>query len=242
MPTKTIDLSIMYQGQDKALLDVKHEEESLCWLWAFPHLVPWPYPVIWLYTAVTGNKKWPGDLWGVDSQGDLLVVECKQCKRPDDPFVDFKNYHHSGRPELSASHWQEKFQKHLKAELAFPDCLQERPKNKTDGILPRSNQRIHLRRWQTLGGKIDKRIRSPHFCGEASNYLRRREERNDPTPFYLALMVISKTKSPVLTEGAKKSGLALKQMVGDDHVRVITAKGVLLPNAQVRISIEAMPF
>ncbi|MBP1714478.1 MAG: hypothetical protein H6Q42_2681 [Deltaproteobacteria bacterium] len=177
MPTKTIDLSIMYQGQDKALLDVKHEEESLCWLWAFPHLVPWPCPVIWLYTAVTGNNKWPGDLWGVDSQGDLLVVECKQCKHSDDPFVDFKNYHHFGRPELSAFHWQEKFQKHLKAELAFPDCLQERPKNKTDGILPRSNQRIHLRRWQTLGGKIDKRIRSPQFRTEAIKYLRCREER-----------------------------------------------------------------
>jgi hypothetical protein len=55
-------------------------------------------------------------------------------------------------------------------------------------------------------------------------------------------MVIANAKSPVLTEEAKNSGVALKQMVGDDHVRVITAKGVLLPNAQVRISIEAMPF
>lgn len=242
MDTVIFDAPIEYQ-RHRELVEVKHEEDALCWLWAFPHLVPWPRKIVWLYTPVVGNRSWPSDLWGIDSLGELLVLECKQCKRSDDPFVDFVSYHRSGRyEELSASHWQEKFQKHLKAELAFPDCLLERPKGKTDGILPRSNKRKHIRRWSQLGHIIDNYIRSPMYKREALNYLQIRAGRYDPTPFYFAVMVISNSKAPILTEKAIASGHALQRIVGREHVRVIAVKGTFLSDTQICLAAEEMFF
>ncbi len=241
MPAVTIGLPKDYlKQQERKLLDVCHEEEALCWLWAFPDLMPWPFPVTWLYTPVTGNQQWPGDLWGVDSQGDLLIVECKLRKHRGDPFVDFQAYNRAGHDELSADHWRKKFSRHLKAELSLPNCWKERPQGKTAGILPRSNHRRHIRRWhEVLGERIDQRIRSPQYKAAALEYLQRREGRNDPTPFYFALIVISNMALDL--EKVKESGRKLRQTVKDDHVRLITAKGVPSPG-QVRISVEEVPF
>jgi hypothetical protein len=236
-----LDTPIEYR-QHQGYLEVKHEEDALCWFWAFPHLMPWPRPILWLYTPVVGNKNWPGDLWGIDSQGELLIVECKKCKRSDDPFIDFVPFHESGRPELSAEHWKWKFQKHLKAELAFSDCLTERPKKKTDGILPRSNKRKHIQRWPKLGRIIDDYIRSPEYKDHALHYLQIRAGRHDPTPFYLALMVVSNSKSPIISERAIASGRKLQQMVGSDHVRVITVIGAFLRDNKVRIAVKEIPL
>jgi len=237
-----LDLPEKYQDQHE-LLDLVHEEDALCWFWAYPDLIPWERPVIWLYTPVVGNKKWPGDLWGIDCQGELLIVECKQCKRSDDPFVDFSNYHRDEiKEELTASHWMKKFNKHLKAERIFTNCMQERPRGKTDGILPRSNRRAHIRRWPQLGRKIDDYVRSSSYRENAQDYLTTRLNRQNPIPYYLALMVVSNEKSPILTDAAKESGRALITKVGSEHVRVITVKGNILVNNQVRVVAEEIPF
>jgi hypothetical protein len=71
------------------ILAVKFEEEAIVWLWAKPSLLPWPRPVEWLFSPITGNKEWPGDLWGVDEDGELLIIENKILKRSGhhyDPF------------------------------------------------------------------------------------------------------------------------------------------------------------
>ncbi|MBM4340663.1 MAG: hypothetical protein FJ110_14115 [Deltaproteobacteria bacterium] len=241
MPDVIVNTPTAYQ-QYRGMLEVKHEEEGLCWFWAYPSLMPWPLPVVWLYTPVVGNKQWPGDLWGIDKNGDFLVIECKQCKRRDDPFRDFLAFHSQGRAELSASHWQEKFPRHLRAELAFPEAISKRPANKTDGILPRSNKRSHIRRWPQLAHIIGMGIRAPQYRTLAVNYLQTRAALNDPTPYYLALMIVSDARASVLSERAIASGRALQRMVGPDHVRVITVRATVLVRDQVRITAEQAHF
>lgn len=198
-----------------------HEEDALCWLWAFPSIFPWPNPVLWLYTPVVGNTRWPGDLWGIDSKGDLLIIEAKQCKRRDDPFIDFVNFHNPSREEFSATHWQLKWKKHFTAEVSFPNGWSERPPGKTDGILPRSNKRSHLRRWPSLSRHIDDQIRTQEYACDMQRYLQIRDDLNNPAPHYIALMIETDQNYPILTDAAKKSARTLQAISGDKHIGVI---------------------
>ena len=216
-------------------VNTKHEEDALCWLWAFPSIFPWPRQVAWLYTPVVGNTRWPGDLWGIDSEGDLLIIEAKECKRRDDPFVDFVRFHNPFREELYASHWQLKWEKHFLAEISFPNGWSERPLGKTDGILPRSNKRKHLRRWPSLCQKIDDQIRNRQYDQKVKRYLQIRDQRHYPEPYYLALMIETHQNHQILTNVAKKSALALQTITKDNHVgsiaihcrRISSEKGVI---------------
>jgi hypothetical protein len=160
--TPNIRLPAEY-SQFTDVVDLLHEEDALCWLWAFPFLFPRHRQIAWLYTPVVGNTRWPGDLWGIDNYGDLLVIEAKQCSRRDDAFRDFVTFHRDDRLELSAAHWEGKWAVHYHAELSFPNGTDERPKGRTDGILPRSNKRKHIRRWPELARIIDDTIRSPEY-------------------------------------------------------------------------------
>ena len=73
------------------------EAPACIWLWAWPHLFGWHKPVHWLFSSGTGNKPGrgsarPGDRWGVDASGDLIIVEAKACAVGGDlpdPFVNF---------------------------------------------------------------------------------------------------------------------------------------------------------
>ena len=81
------------------------EEHGHIWMWMWPELVDWPRPVMWLFSFNTGPTKadrqscrtWlgPGDSWGIDADGDLLIVEVKKAKSPmsaepaTDPYADF---------------------------------------------------------------------------------------------------------------------------------------------------------
>jgi hypothetical protein len=215
-----VDLSPEYKDSN-LLVDTMHEEDALCWLWAFPSILPWPNPVAWLYTPVVGNTRWPGDLWGIDSAGDLLIIEAKQCKRRDDPFIDFLKFHNPSRQELSAVHWQLKWRKHLSAEVSSPNGWSIRPPGKTDGILPRSNKRSHLRRWPSLSRLIDDQIRTRQYTQNVQRYLQVRDQLHNPAPYYIALMIETDQKYPILTDVAKKSARALQTVAGDNHIGVI---------------------
>jgi len=234
MSAEIVELPDEYRG-DTDMVAVRHEEDALCWLWAYPSLLPWRAPIVWLYTPVVGKARWPGDLWGVDRHGDLLIVECKQCRRADDPFKDFLAFHYDDRDELKAAHWERKFRKHLKAELAFPDMISERPPNRTDGILPRSNKRSHIRRWPALVEQIEVRIRSTKYETVALSYLGERAKADNPRPYYVALMIVSDAGRPLLSEGAICSKVELERMVGTEHVVVVAIQADRLPQNRARI-------
>ena len=236
-----VDLPAEYRA-DADELDLKHEEEALCWLWGYPDVFPWPSPVAWLYTPVVGNDRWPGDLWGVDSHGDLIVIEAKQCKRRDDPFKDFVAYHRRDRRELSAAHWQKKWDKHLRAELSFPDGSSERPEGKTAGILPRSNKRRHIRRWSKIANRIDLDIRSPHYFNTVMSYLQTRDTSGDPVPYYVALMIQPGQSKEVFTAKAQYSARELQRLVGSDRVCGVAISCKPLSKERARIEAQTVGF
>jgi hypothetical protein len=212
-----VDLPPEYYGRE-SIVDVKHEEDALCWLWAFPFLMPWHRPIAWLYTPVVGNAKWPGDLWGIDSRGDLIVTEAKRCKGHGNAFKDFVAFHHSGREELTADHWEGKWKVHLRAELAFQEGTSERPQGHTDGILPRSNRRQHIRRWPQLAGQIDRYIRSSEYSTIVARYLQARASVGNPSPYYFALMIESNEGHRILSSASIASAAELQRKVGHSHV------------------------
>ena len=230
----TVDLPIEYHNTP-SFIDTKHEEEALCWLWAFPAIFPWKKPIAWLYTPVVGNKRWPGDLWGIDTEGDLLVIEAKHCKRNDDPFADFVSFHKPSREELSSVHWQQKWAGHLAAELSFSNGSSERPIGNTGGILPRSNKRSHLRRWPALSAHIDQQIRSPKYVESVTRSLNARSKSYDPTPFYIALMIETDADHPLLSKKAEASARLLQGCVGTPHVVVVAIHCQRLLNGKGRI-------
>jgi len=53
------------------------EEYAALWLWAYPQLLEWSQQIKWLFSPVTGKDKYPGDLWGMDDMGNLILVETK---------------------------------------------------------------------------------------------------------------------------------------------------------------------
>jgi hypothetical protein len=58
----------------KGLLSIIHEEEAILCLWAESRLLQWEYPIAWINSPVVGKHRWLGDLWGIDSQGDLIII------------------------------------------------------------------------------------------------------------------------------------------------------------------------
>ena len=227
-----------YKGET-GILTIAHEEEALCWLWAFPELLEWENSILWLYTPVVGNKKWPGDLWGIDNKGNLIIVECKQRRRSDDPFVDFVNYHKDNRDELSSEHWKNKFISHLESELSHRDITETRPRNRTDGLVPRSNKRTHIKRWPELAEIIKKNIRSNKYKADALRYLETRRINKNPRPFYGALMVLNKEGQKSLSDKMKRSKNTLEEIVGRNNVFVITIYAKRLKDGRAIIYSES---
>lgn len=203
------------------MLRVRHEEEAVIWMWAFPQLACWPRPIEWLYTPVVGKKRWPGDLWGIDDTGELLIVECKQCRRADDPYIDFIEYYSPIRNEVSGVHWVAKFKRHLRAELSCRDGTQERPPGRTGGILPRSNRRTHFARWPHLAAMIDERIRADCYLERVIQDLNLRSAQRDPLPHYMALMVQSAEGDTTFTDRALESAAHLQALVGAERVSAV---------------------
>jgi len=193
-------------------LSIWHEEESIVWLWAFPDLFPWPYRVKCLFTLVDGNKRWPGDLWGLDNEGNLLIIEAKnrRTQLKSDPFVDFEDLlmsHDSCVEEITSENLRQKWERLLKKELIFPNGYDQRPKGKTGGILPRSNQRKHIRIWEDIAKRIDERIRSDDYKFTVDRLLKKRKSRNNPVPHFIGLLVRDKKKG----FGLNEKGLQTKQ-------------------------------
>jgi hypothetical protein len=232
---RIVDLPDEYR-KGTGLLEVRHEEEAIVWLWAFPSRFPWPTRPTWLYTPVVGKERWPGDLWGVDREGNLLIVECKQCRRNDDPFLDFTGF--NCPTSLQSEYWRAKFRGHLQAELSMPDGWSERPPGRTDGILPRSNRRAHIRRWPILARRIDTAIRSQDYGRDAFICLEERHHKGNPKPYYIALMLVTDKDRPILCNRALQSRAELERTAGPDHVLVVSILAERLPADRARIVVQ----
>ncbi len=225
MPKLQTTLPTHYREQD-GVLRVLHEEEAIVWLWAWPSLFHWPRPVEWLFSPVTGKDHWPGDLWGVDSSGELIIIENKRGFGYD-PFEDFIDYHKPERTEWLAENLLKKWQRHYKGEISFRDTFIERGSS-TDGILPRSNKRVPIRRWPQLAARIDARIRAPSYRTRISRFLSTRRKRDNPRPHYCGLVVALDSRRPFLSDRGRRSMQKIWEIADGNHVHLFVSRARLL--------------
>jgi hypothetical protein len=193
-------------------LPIRHEEESIVWLWAFPYLFPWQYRAEWLFSPVVGNKRWPGDLWGLDNKGNLLIIEAKNCRTQlkSDPFEDFVDLlisHNSYVEEFTSDNLRQKWESLKKKEPSLSNRYDESLRGKTGGILPHSNHRKHIRRWKDLAKIIDKRIQSDSYKFAVDRLLKKRKNRENPVPHFFGLLV----RDERMCFGLNEKGLQTKQ-------------------------------
>jgi hypothetical protein len=130
--------------------EIGYEEAATVWLWAWPELLGWSSDITWLFSPVTGKAKWPGDAWGLDKIGNLLIVEAKIAKagKASDPFEDFVDFT-PGTVEELHQRWsrgylaERKFiSEHLDPLRAGTLAVRRYP-----GCVPNSRQRREVRRW-----------------------------------------------------------------------------------------------
>ncbi|SRR6266567_2237700 len=139
---------------------IPSEESASLWLWAWPRLLGWPRRINWLFSPVVGNKKYPGDLWGIDSAGHLIIVETKINRGAalQNPFEDFVPYTRSNANNRlwSAETLFNRWWDLLISELAFIAselprlCLARQPEGTHRGVVPYSVHRDAVWRWQEL--------------------------------------------------------------------------------------------
>lgn len=235
MASTRTNLPTLYR-EKKGFLQVISEEEAVVWLWARPSLLPWPRPVEWLFSPVTGNTRWPGDLWGVDAAGNLLIIENKKGFSYD-PFEDFIPYHRPKRSEWSAGDLLTKWKRHHKAEIAFRDTFIERGKD-TDGILPRSVHRAHIRRWPDMARIIDRHVRASSYRNRVKTFLTRREKCGTPPPHYCGLLVAVNDSTPRLSARGRRSLESLRRQVFSERVHLFLASARLADRRRTEVDIR----
>jgi len=161
------------------------EHAGTLWLWADPGLLGWGYEICWLFSPVNTGARRPGDLWGVDSKGNLLIVENKLQGRGD-PFQDFIGFlEDCGEPGITAHELGEKWEELFDKEKKSAPLWRKDPRGTYPGALPYSNHRSELRRWADLTEKIERLVHGTSYKQSVHRYLKRRGRRGSPHPVYV---------------------------------------------------------
>jgi hypothetical protein len=229
------------------LLPVK-EESGTVWLWMDPSLLGWSRPITWLFSPPLGSECWRGDLWGVDSSGELIVVESKITTKQQrcDPFGSLLGLETKERPKkrgLSVQDVIDRWERCYKQELQVAvDCNLE-DKGTWPGILPYGAHRHALRYWYDLYQMLRRRIEDPSYPQTVRDLLQKRKRQKDRSaPYYFGFFTIGddfgKTipLRKLLTEIGCGHYAELKKKVGADHVRVAAACARANAHGNVRIS------
>ena len=226
------------------LLAVRFEEEAIVWLWHRPSLLPWPRTVEWLFSPVTGKEKWPGDLWGIDEDGELLIIENKQFKGSGgfyDPFTDFCDYKREAE-FCTADALSKKWSKLYDAELKFGKRLSN-TRCHTPGILPNSCHCACLKYWPKLARGIETRIRPAvgKYARTVMQYPSYRAAKGNPRPHYCGLLVKAKeqVKQPLAASFDKQRKLV--GSIGSSNVHLFVTSAKIRDGNSVAISVTETP-
>ncbi len=214
-------------------------EGSACfWLWIWPELIGWPESIAWLFSPVVGNTTWPGDLWGVDAGGDLLIVEAKTCKRGVrvDPFIDFvgpgASVADGTSPTTKAfalrTRWRALLQKEhqfirehrsaLRNGLPLEDCY--------PGVVPYSRHRASVQRWRHLYlERLADELNGAGYANRVGQHLDTRARRGDRAPRVVGLLAVVEGGAPQLSAAGQRNLRQLRHLGGADRVRVVDVRG-----------------
>lgn len=234
-------------GRSRSSGMVQMEEEGTFWLWAWPEILGWPVKVTWLFSPIAGNYPWPGDLWGVDASGELLIVETKPSSSRADPFEDFLDCERRRASEgafpPTVDQIRTRWEKALHSERQFlsinRDALRagSEPRSPGPGVLPNSCKRLVTWRWRGLYlGTIAPTIASAEYEQAAVSALDRMAVRSKWSPHYVGLFTIIASKDPALSAVGRKRYEALRTLVSPARVHLRAIKiGKYTPPKQVEI-------
>lgn len=206
------------------------EEEATLLLWAWPELIGWRTSVDWLFSPVVGQK-WPGDLWGIDQDSNLLLVETKKATRPQDPLKDFVDYLEKQpvrgqNPVTAVNLIKERWVKRLELERSFIRRSMEDTSNlawwddRHPGVVPYSSKRLATRKWRHVYlEQIAPSILDPQYISSIQARLRRRSRAGGEVHF-IGLFSVAPGSSPRLSQRGDASLKELKRDHGPRHVHL----------------------
>ena len=215
-----------------------YEESATFWLWAYPSLLGWDREIAWLFSPVTGNTTYPGDLWGIDSDGRILAIETKMGKRKD-PFIDFLDYEKAGEKEnyINPSTLIERWQDLYAQEKSFwaenkSDIQNNTLSPKTaSGILPYSSKRYATIEWGYLYTDViaPSLFENDDYKDKVKEFIERREKIAEKNIYYFGLTLVNETKDMVFSVKGENHAKELVSIVGKEQVitKWITATNIV---------------
>ena len=220
---------------------IPSEESATLWLWAWPELLGWRRTINWLFSPVVGNTDYPGDVWGLDSAGSLLIVETKLARNANgpDPFADFVPYARRGRASELRNRWlrlvalEDQFMRDYSARLAPGHC----PVGTHRGVLPYSRHRDAVWRWhQLFEQRIAPRFRDRGYHRGVLRSFRVREAAGNPPPTFVGLLATTHDGVADLSPRGRYAMDALTRIVGARRVFLRTIRAVRVGGRRLRIS------
>jgi hypothetical protein len=217
------------------------EEEGSLFYWAWPELLGWKLDFEWLFSPVVG-RTWPGDLWGIDEDGSLLLVETKRGDQAQDPMLDFVGYLEAQpvkgtNPLYSTNLVLERWNDLLKYELSFIRKSQDSDGdlnwwNDTHlGVVPYSSKRFAVCKWPTVYlDYIAPRIKAPTYKKKVRSWLDKRSKISNPGVHFFGLFSVPPGGYPRLSTKGKENYLHLRNEV-DDKTLHWRAVGINIVNA-----------
>jgi hypothetical protein len=216
---------------------ITKEEAGSLWLWAWPELLGWPATITWLFSPVVGNKSWPGDVWGVDDRGELLIVETKlwMVGTKQDPFRDFvENGALAVRPDspcIQAEALRCRWWKDLQAERQF---IKEHRRDlqvgtqlrgRYQGVVPYSSHRSQVWRWRGLYlTHVAPTLNGRRYAARVRRNLLSRRRNENPPPHFIGLFTMHESGTPALSRAGFRNYTTLCARVGRDRVHMVSVE------------------
>ncbi len=219
----------------------RYEEYGTLWFWAYPKLLLWSYDVCWLFSPVVGNDKFPGDLWGVDSQGNLIIIETKlsRHRKRQDPFSDFINFDQWFlQPAIIQQHWQMLFAAEKSFSNTYSNLLErgQTVRQKLPGVVPYSDTRFAIWRWRHLYLHVI----MPQLCDinyedRAKAYLGLYAAKATPQPYYFGVILVAPDVRPSLSRKGHDNYRKLCEQVTEGHVHLRSLSSSYMDNDVVQL-------
>jgi hypothetical protein len=227
------DLIIERPAYSSELPGTTNEEEGTLWLWAYPELLAWPCKIQWLFSPVVGNTKFPGDLYGVDETGRLILVEAKCAVGRADPYEDFIGKTSWFR-EMPTTILRNRWEKLLRHEHAFIEqyisMLQQvtRFERAHPGVVPYSSRRIAVLQWHELYRSRIAPMLAPgsDYETKVAEYLDRREGSVKNQVSYFALYTVPRGEVPKLSKSGRENYARLIAEAGPENVQVRAVQAI----------------
>jgi hypothetical protein len=212
------------------------EARALLWVWAWPELVLWPRSVSWLFPQVNEQQSVPGDLWGIDSAGELIIVEAKTRGSRSDPFGDFANAMERNdskwRDAMHASTLRRRWNHLLEKEEQFinkhaDDVRHGRalPGN-YPGVIHYSRHRASCQCWPLIYlERIVPRVRSEAYRDEVEHALRLRHDRGDRSAHFIGPIAEVGSRDAALSVRGDRNLRRLLSTASSDQVHLIAVRG-----------------